>query len=206
MKETLDWAQSQAVEWIGAYGYGAVIPALLLDPGGIPWPWVFLMLLAEEARLSVPLMIVLGFGVLSVFDHALYLVGRFGAPLLRRIETRWPQTADILRKSEDTVRRNGFWSITVGRFLPFLGRWVGLGSGLAKTPWMQFAFFNSLGVLITVAGFGVAANVVGQKTIDAPWFHHALFVAFVGGTVFTVGGAAIGLWRSRRKNSPTEVA
>lgn len=200
MKETLDWAQSQAVEWIGAYGYGAVIPALLLDPGGIPWPWVFLMLLAEEARLSVPLMIVLGFGVLSVFDHALYLVGRFGAPLLRRIETRWPQTADILRKSEDTVRRNGFWSITVGRFLPFLGRWVGLGSGLAKTPWMQFAFFNSLGVLITVAGFGVAANIVGQKTIDAPWFHHALFVAFVGGTVFTLGGAAIAAWRARRKN------
>ena len=200
MKETLDWAQSQAVEWIGAYGYGAVIPALLLDPGGIPWPWVFLMLLAEEARLSVPLMIVLGFGVLSVFDHALYLVGRFGAPLLRRIETRWPQTADILRKSEDTVRRNGFWSITVGRFLPFLGRWVGLGSGLAKTPWMHFAFFNSLGVLITVAGFGVAANVVGQKTIDAPWFHHALFVAFVGGTVFTLGGAAIAAWRARRKN------
>lgn len=204
MKETLDWAQQHAVQWIADYGYGAVVPALLLDPGGVPWPWIFLMLLAKEAGKSVVLMIWLGFALLTAFDHALYGIGRFGAPLLRRIETRWPKTSAVLQKSEEAVRQHGFWAITAGRFLPFLGRWVGLGAGLANVSWPRFAFFNALGVGLTVIGFGIVANIVGQKTLNAPWFPQALFVVFVGGTIFTLGGAAIAAWRSRRKNTKAE--
>lgn len=200
MKETIDWAQQQAIEWIGQYGYGAVVPALLLDPGGVPWPWICLMLLAEEAGKNIFLMIALGFGALSVCDHVLYGLGRFGRPLLQKIEVRWPQTADILHQSEDAIRKNGAWAIPLGRFLPFLGRWVGLGAGLAGVAWARFAILNSFGIFLTVAAFGAAAHFVGRKTINAPWFPQALFIAFVGGTVVTLGGAALGAWHSRRKN------
>ncbi len=206
MKEILDAAQQQATAWIGSYGYGAVVPALLLDPGGIPWPWVFLMLLAEAAGKSIFLMIALGFCVLSLFDHALYFLGKFGQPLLRKIETRFPKASPILQKSEEAVRQHGFLAITAGRFLPFLGRWVGLGSGLAGVSWARFAFFNALGAGLTVAGFGAIAHIVGRKTIDEPWFPQALFVSFVGGTVFTLGGVAIGVWRARRKTAKAEAA
>jgi membrane-associated protein len=199
MEQTLNWAKNQSIGWLAQHGYGAVVPALLLDPGGVPWPWIFLMLLAEEAGKSVPLMIVLGFGVLSVFDHALFFLGRFGRPLLRKLEARWPRVAPILEKSEATVRQHGFWAICAGRFLPFLGRWVGLGSGLANVSWARFALFNAFGVLATVAGFGIVAHFVGRKTIEAPWFPHALFLAFIGGTVVTLGGTAWGVWRARKK-------
>lgn len=199
MEQTLNWAKTQAIDWLSEYGYGAVVPALMLDPGGVPWPWIFLMLLAEAAGKSIALMIVLGFVVLSVFDHALFFVGRFGRPLLRKLETRWPKCSPILEKSESAVRQHGFWAICGGRFLPFLGRWVGLGSGLANVSWARFALFDAIGILATVAGFGVAAHFVGSKTIEAPWFPQALFWAFVGGTVVTLGGAAWGIWRARRK-------
>jgi hypothetical protein len=41
MEQTLEWAKNSALEWTNSYGYGAVVPALLLDPGGVPWPWIF---------------------------------------------------------------------------------------------------------------------------------------------------------------------
>jgi membrane-associated protein len=169
----------------------------MLDPGGVPWPWIFLMLLAGEAGRSIFLMIALGFTVLTVFDHMLYFLGMFGRPWLRKLESRWPKCADIFDKSEEAVRKHGIWAITLGRFLPFLGRWVGLGSGLANVPWARFALLNGAGVLLTVAGFGLAAHIVGRKTIDSPWFHEALGIAFIGGTAITTIGVFWGVWRAR---------
>ncbi len=206
MQEILDVARTQALQWLGAYGYGAVAPALLLDPGGVPWPWIFLMLLAEAAGKSAVLMIALGFVILTVFDHGLYFLGRFGRPLLLTMENRFPKASPILQQSEAAVRQHGFLAITAGRFLPFLGRWVGLGSGLANVKWAQFALFNAIGVALTVAGFGILAHVVGRETIEKPWFPQALFWSFVGGTIFTLGGLTIGVWRARRKKAQTENA
>jgi membrane protein DedA with SNARE-associated domain len=200
MEHTLDWAKDNALDWTNRYGYGAVVPALLLDPGGVPWPWIFLMLLAGKAGLNIPLLMLCGFAVLTVVDHALYWIAALGRkPLMHKIEARWPRFAESLEKAEAAVRQRGLLAVTIGRFLPFVGRWVGAGAGLADVPWARFALLDALGVAITVVGFGLAAHMVGVKTIDSPWFHQMVGGAFVLGTVLTLIAIFGSMWHARRK-------
>ncbi len=49
MQDVLDVAKALTIQWTEDYGYHAVVPALLIDPAGVPWAWIFLMLLAAEA-------------------------------------------------------------------------------------------------------------------------------------------------------------
>jgi membrane protein DedA with SNARE-associated domain len=198
MEQTLEWAKNSALEWTNSYGYGAVVPALLLDPGGVPWPWIFLMLLAGKAGLNIPLLMLCGFIVLSVVDHALYWVAAIGRrPLMEKVERRSPKLAECLEKAETEVRQRGLWAIPLGRFLPIVGRWVGVGAGLADVPWATFAVLNSVGVGLTVVGFGLAAHLVGSKTIDSPWFHEMVGGAFIFGTIFTLAFIAWNVYRAR---------
>jgi membrane protein DedA with SNARE-associated domain len=198
MEQTLEWAKNSALEWTNSYGYGAVVPALLLDPGGVPWPWIFLMLLAGKAGLNIPLLMLCGFLVLSVVDHVLYWIAAIGRkPLMNKIQKRSPKLAECLEKAEDEVRKRGVWAIPLGRFLPIVGRWVGVGAGLADVPWATFAVLNSLGVGLTVVAFGLAAHLVGSKTIDSPWFHEMVGGAFILGTVFTIAFIAWNVYRTR---------
>src|ERR1051325_2986598 len=130
----------QAQAWVGQYGYHAVVPTLLIDPAGVPWAWIFLILFAGAAKLQVPAMLLYGFAVLSAFDHALYWLGlKGGRPLVEKIGRRFPKIADALHKAEDAMRGRGIWAITLGRYLPIVGRWVGAGAGLANVPLARFA-------------------------------------------------------------------
>ncbi|HEX8236648.1 MAG TPA: VTT domain-containing protein [Abditibacteriaceae bacterium] len=199
MEHTLEWAKDSALYWTERYGYGAVVPALLLDPGGVPWPWIFLMLLAGKAGLNVPLLMMCGFVLLSAVDHALYWVAAVGRrPLMNKIKRHFPKLAECMEKAETEVRRRGILAITLGRFLPIVGRWVGVGAGLADVPWITFAVLNAAGVAVTVLGFGLAAHLVGRKTIDSPWFQEMIGGAFILGTVCTVAFIAWNVYRARR--------
>jgi hypothetical protein len=64
-------------------------------------------------------------------------------------------------------------------------------------PWATFAVLNSLGVGLTVVAFGLAAHLVGSKTIDSPWFHEMVGGAFILGTVFTIAFIAWNVYRTR---------
>lgn len=201
MAELLQSAQQQTVLWLSAYGYHAVVPALLADPGGVPWAWVFLMLLAHEAGKSVPLMLIYGFSVLTVTDHVLYWIGvKGGQPLLHIVEKRWPGLADNLEGAAKTVREKGLLAVLIGRFLPVVGRFVGIGAGLADIPYAKFALFDAGGVLLTVAGFGGFAHLVGKGTIDAPWFPGAVCGVFIGGFALTTLGV-LGSWLFKRQRA-----
>jgi membrane protein DedA with SNARE-associated domain len=190
-----------------AYGYHAVVPVLVADPAGVPWAWIFLLLIAEEAQLNVPLMLGYGFIVLSLCDHALYWIGlRGGRPLLDKLSVRWPKIASSLQVAETAMRGRGVWAITLGRYLPFAGRWVGAGAGLARVPYGRFAIFDALGVGLTVLGFGSIAHFVGRNTIQQPWFPQAVMGAFILSTVLT---ALITIWqtaRLRQKKRPADVS
>src|SRR4028119_1441181 len=108
MQETLKAVQEQAQTWLGDYGYGAVAPALLIDPVGVPWAWIFLMLLAEEAGLSVILMLLGGCAVMSAFDWLLYALGWFGGRrLVERLGRRYPKFAEAAHSAEAAVRERG---------------------------------------------------------------------------------------------------
>jgi membrane protein DedA with SNARE-associated domain len=177
----------QAELWIKQYGYHAVVPTLLIDPAGVPWAWIFLILFAEAAHLNVPAMLFYGFLVLSAFDHLMYWLGlKGGRPMIAKIAQRFPKVAEAMQTSEGALRGRGIWGVTFGRYLPIVGRWVGVGAGLANVPFLRFAFFDALGVLLTVIGFGLPAHLVGQQIVDEPWFPQAIAVTFVFSTIVTL--------------------
>jgi len=201
MEAAIEAAKQHAIEWTRDYGYHAVVPALLADPAGVPWAWIFLMLLAAEAGRSLWLLFAYGIVVISLADHALYWLGRAGHhSLLPRLVKRWPKLQESFDGAEQAVRRNVACAVIFGRYLPFVGRWVGIGAGLARVPYARFALFDAVGAFVTVVGFGIAAHLVGEKTLNAPWFPQALLAAFVGGTIFTLAG----VWLGARKRKASE--
>jgi membrane protein DedA with SNARE-associated domain len=207
MEAAIEIAKHQAIYWTSHYGYHAVIPALLVDPAGVPWAWIFLMLLAGEAGKSLPLMFAYGFVVLYVSDHILYWLGAVGGRrLVQRLEPRWPKMAEAIHGAEAVVRERDFFAVTFGRYLPFVGRWAPLGAGMADVPFVRFAFLDAIGVAITVFGFGLMANWVGRKTINSPYFHQMVVCAFVGGTIVTIGYIMWQSWRARRQQAGVQPA
>jgi membrane protein DedA with SNARE-associated domain len=188
-----------------AYGYHAVVPTLLLDPAGVPWAWIFLMLIAGEAKLNITLMLGYGFAVLTILDHAFYAVGYFGGrPLLAKLAGRWPKVAAAMTASEKAMRGKGVWMVAWGRYVPVVGRWVGTGAALANVPYLRFALFDLLGVSATVLGFGAAAHFIGREIIDYPWFSQAILGAYIFSTVATALVTAFGIWRAKQRKAPNQ--
>jgi membrane protein DedA with SNARE-associated domain len=196
VNHALKAGHDKAEFWVGEYGFHAVVPALLVDPAGVPWAWIFLILFAGAANLNIWGMMLYGFAALSLFDHAMYWVGlKGGRPLVNKIGGRFPKWAMALEKAEDSMRGKGVWAVTFGRYLPIIGRWVGMGAGLANLPYATFALFDAIGVGLTVVGFGLPTHLVGAEIKDKPWFPQAIALAFIIGTVATT--IAI-LWQARR--------
>jgi membrane-associated protein len=197
--------ESTINQWIAHYGYHAVPFALLTDPAGIPWAWIFLMLLAEEAGKSIAVMLFYGFFVLMAADHALYWVGAWGGPkLVDRLCAKRPKWAENFTASQENIRKHGALAVIFGRYLPLVGRWMGLGAGLAGMNYARFSLFDAIGCALSAFGFGLMAHLVGRKTITHPYFYPVLVGVMVGATLFTLLGIGISWWKSRQANSTEE--
>ena len=165
----------------------------------MPWAWVFLLLLAGEAGKSVPLLLLYGVLIVCAADHALYWLGRLGShSVLPRLVARFPKVGKNCARAEQAVRQNAVATILFGRYLPLVGRWIGVGAGLAAVPYVRFALWELAGASLTVVGFGLPAHFAGLAVLDAPWFPQAVLGAFVVGTLST--GALLG-WRWWRKRA-----
>ena len=196
VQEILKAASEQAEIWVADYGFHAVVPTLLIDPAGVPWAWIFLILYAGVAGLNIWGMMLYGFLVLSLFDHAMYWVGlKGGRPLVNKIATRFPKWAQTLEKAETAMRGKGVWAVTFGRYVPIIGRWVGAGAGLANVSYAKFTLFDAIGVALTVIGFGLPTHLVGAQVMDKPWFSQAVALTFIISTILTT--LAI-IWQARR--------
>jgi membrane protein DedA with SNARE-associated domain len=160
------------------------------------------MLLAEQAGKNIIVLFALGLAVLAAIDHAFYWLGYFvGYGGVRRLSRRFPRICRSILIAERTLRGRGQWTLVVGRFLPFLGRWVGLAAGITRVPYARFALLQLIGGGITVVGFGALAHFVGEKTFHEPWFPEALFYTFAGGTVFSILAAGFGFYLKRRRDA-----
>lgn len=202
MPSSLQVLWNTILGWTQEYGYHAVVPVLVVDPAGMPWAWVFLMLIAEEAGLNIALMLIYGFAVLTLSDHLLYALGYFGGrPLMAKITNRWPKIAAAMLASENAMRGKGIWMVTFGRYLPLVGRWVGTGAALANVPYARFAIFDALGVGLTVIGFGAAAHFIGREIIGYAWFPQAIMGAYILSTIVTILITAYGVWRAKQPKS-----
>lgn len=203
MNEFIQPIWGEVLGWTHQYGYHAVIPSLLLDPAGVPWGWIALMLIAEKAQLNIPLILIYGFVVLLVNDIILYALGYWGGrPLMNWLGKRFPKFAGMLKKAEQASTGRGILAVTFGRFLPLVGRWVGTGAGLANISFARFIIFDALGVVITVFGFGLLAHFAGKLLIIQTWFPAAVVCTFAAGIIGSIAAFVWNLIVARRRNFP----
>lgn len=190
---------------VSHYGYHAVPMALFVDATGIPWAWIFLLLLAGEAKLNVLLMMLYGFAVLMLFDHILYwMSAKGGQKLVRKICAKKPDWAPAFESTRDNIHRRGALAVIFGRYLPYAGRLIGFGAGLSAMPYLKFSIYDAIGVGISVFGFGLVAHFVGIKTIQSPHFYPVVMGCMVAVVVLTVAGAGFAWWKKRRDDAKSE--
>ncbi|HEX9998558.1 MAG TPA: DedA family protein [Abditibacterium sp.] len=193
-------------QMVAQYGYHAVPFALLTDPAGIPWAWIFLMLLAEEARKNVTLMLVYGFFVLMLADHILYWIGALGGQkMVRKICAGRPKWAASFLAARENIKQHGALAVIFGRYLPFVGRWMGLGAGLSGMNYVKFSMYDAVGAAISAFGFGLVAHFVGRKTIEHPYFYQFVVGGMVLATVAGIVGIGVSWWKSRQESGETTV-
>lgn len=187
------------------YGYHAVPFAIFVDATGIPWAWIFLLLVAEEGGKNVPLMLLYGFAVLMAFDHILYWMGALGGQkLVRKICQRKPDWAPVFEATRDNVHKRGALAVILGRYLPYAGRLIGFGAGLSAMNYAKFSLYDALGAAISAFGFGLVAHFVGRKTIEHPNFYPIVVGAMAVVTVLSIAGVGIAWWKKRRDGAQRE--
>ncbi|RYX85467.1 hypothetical protein EON83_05740 [bacterium] len=195
--------EPQIVEWLARFGYGAAVPAVLSDPAGIPWAWIFLMLLAEEAGKNIVVMLWLGFASLWGCDLVLYFIGaKWGTKLVSWLERKRPTWKDTLDTSRSHMQKNGAIAVIMGRYLPFVGRWVGLGAGMAHIPAGKFTFYSAIGAALSAFGFGIPAHLLGHEIVGHPLLMPLAIVCCAIGMFGGLIVMALSAWRSKNRKMP----
>lgn len=102
-----------------------------------------------------------------------FLGARFG----RRFFTEDARVLKLehLEKAEAYFSKYGGRSLVIGRFIPFVRTFVPLAAGMARYPYGQFIFFNSLGALI----WGVGITFAGAALGGIPFVHDNLSVILI---------------------------
>jgi membrane protein DedA with SNARE-associated domain len=116
--------------------------------------------LANQHRVSLPLMIAVAVLAAIIGDSVGYEVGRhFGSRLLdsRIFERRRAG----LERGRQALRDNGGRAVFVGRFTAFLRAVTPGLAGTAHMPYRRFLAFNAAGGLIWATGFTLLGYLVG---------------------------------------------
>jgi membrane-associated protein len=118
--------------------------------------------LANQHRVSLPVMIVVAVLAAIIGDSVGYEVGRhFGTRLLdsRVFERR----RRGLERGQQALRDNGGRAVFLARFTAFLRAVMPALAGTARMPYRRFLAFNAAGGLIWAAGFTLLGYLVGAS-------------------------------------------
>ncbi|MDQ6728749.1 MAG: DedA family protein [Actinomycetota bacterium] len=137
------------------YGYLAVAGLVLVEDFGLPVPGETVLILgavyAGSGRLSIVLVVLLGFLGAVVGDNLGFAIGRFGG---RRLVERWGRyillTPERLDKATAFFERHGGKVITIARFVEGLRQANGIVAGTTGMHWAKFLAFNALGAALWV--------------------------------------------------------
>lgn len=109
------------------------------------------------------LVLAIGVGVAAVAgDQVAFLLGRrYGRPYLSSRKGRWVQSMVV--RTERFYDLFGWWSVVIGRYMPWARVFVPVIAGIGGMPYVRFLTANifgalSWGVLITVLGYFAASD------------------------------------------------
>lgn len=156
MSETIPPVLTELIQKHGDWG---TFVAMFLESSVIPIPSE--VVIAGAGAIGVPLMSIVVFGALGSTLGAMvgYAIGYYaGRPVVLRFGKYIFIKPHHIEKAEDFARRNGAWSVLIGRLLPIIPFKVfSIAAGLTKLPFIPFVVFTLIGVvprLVLLALFG----------------------------------------------------
>jgi membrane protein DedA with SNARE-associated domain len=149
------------------YGYLAVAGLVLVEDFGVPVPGETVLILgavyAGSGRLSIVLVVLLGFLGAVVGDNIGFAIGRFGG---RRLVERWGRyiflTPERLDKATAFFERHGGKVIVIARFVEGLRQANGIVAGTTGMHWAKFLAFNALGAALWVGVWSAVGYFSGN--------------------------------------------
>ncbi len=149
------------------YGYLAIAGLVLIEDFGVPVPGETVLILgavyAGSGRLSIVLVVLLGFLGAVVGDNIGFALGRFGG---RRLVERWGRyillTPQRLDKATAFFERHGGKVITIARFVEGLRQANGIVAGTTGMHWAKFLAFNALGAALWVGAWSAVGYFSGN--------------------------------------------
>ena len=155
------------VEVLGRYGYLAVVGLVVTEGFGLPAPGQTVLMvagaLAGTGRLSLALVVGLGWLAATLGDNIGYVIGRFGGRRLVLRFGRYVMLTELrLTKAEQVFDRHGGKIVAVARFVDGLRQVNGIIAGLAGMSWWRFLAFNAAGAAVWTAVWTTAGYLAGD--------------------------------------------
>ncbi|MBZ5512831.1 MAG: DedA family protein [Acidobacteriia bacterium] len=199
----MHWIVETARHYLQAYGYWAVLVALLGENAGLPLPGETILILAsflayQGHHLQLPWVILIGICACTMGDNIGYWIGRRGGrPLLEKWKHFFRISDETIKAGEEFLQRRGSVAIFLARFIAGMRIVAGPLAGVLRMEWKRFLPANAAGAaawVTVIAGAGyffgsqyeALAGVVKQTEV-------VIFLAVVL--------AALHLWRNQRKRS-----
>ena len=175
------------------YGYLAVAGLVLLEDFGVPVPGETVLILgavyAGTGRLSIVLVVLLGFLGAVTGDNIGFAIGRFGGrPLVERFGRYIMLTPERLDKATDFFERRGAAIIVVARFVEGLRQANGIIAGTTEMHWARFLAFNALGAALWVGLWSSVGYFSGDHitSIYNTATHYSVIFGIVVGVLLIV--------------------
>jgi len=128
----------------------------------------FAGVLAYQGHLSLALVIVIGTLAELAGSSAAYGLGRLGG---RHTVERYRKYLLMTRKDVERAERffagRGAWSVALGRALPLVRAFTGLGAGFMEVPALPFEIFNLIGTAVWVTTLSLIGYQLGSDWTKA---------------------------------------
>ncbi len=193
------------------YGYLAVAGLVLIEDFGVPVPGETVLILgavyAGTGRLSIFLVVLLGFVGAVIGDNIGFAIGHFGG---RRLVEKYGRyiflTPERLDKATGFFERHGGKVVTIARFVEGLRQANGIIAGLTGMHWARFLAFNALGAALWVGVWSAVGYFSGDHitSIYNTASRYSTYLAIAVGVLIVafIGRRLINRRRARRAANP----
>lgn len=156
------------IDHAGGLAYPALFLLVMAEASGVPVPGetslIAAALLASQHKLAIEVVIGLAAAGAIVGDNLGYLIGRRGGRWLLERPGRFErQRHEALAWGERLFDRHGAKTVFFGRWLLGLRVWASWLAGANRMPWRSFAFYNAAGGIGWATSVGLVGYFLGAS-------------------------------------------
>lgn len=195
------------IDHAGGLAYPALFLLVMAEASGVPVPGetslIAAALLASQHKLAIEVVIGLAAAGAIVGDNLGYLIGRRGGRWLLERPGRFErQRHEALAWGERLFDRHGAKTVFFGRWLLGLRVWASWLAGANRMPWRSFAFYNAAGGIGWATSVGLVGYFLGASA--GPLIRNVGLVGLGVVVVVLVIGYLVVRRRHRHARHPSE--